>query len=403
MTDPLEQLLQEHARDFTVAVPSLNEAIERLGVAEDVSGELAPAAFDLERDVASAHRLRPRRAWLAMGVAAAAVVAAVAVGFAVSNARPTPAGQPTVGAAISPVPTPAGDTRISYHGLTVFLPQRFDLVTTAGCSLEPSPATPTVRLTTGGPTFSCPAATVAPPPSPGPDAVSLAPYQPSYTAQSRAAQLGPSQITVDGITGYRLSTTEAALYLSRVTDAGVVAITLPGPGVFILVEGPDREAVADALLASARIAPVDDLGCAAQLADPALAPAPRAGSLVPGRPTSGVICQYSPGPTANGGEPKSVPWLNGSAELTDAQIEQLASYLNHRPPAAAARGAGQFSVQYRLRYADGSLRVIAAEPTGYPATATDGHRAVGLAPYPGCQQNGRVCEPTGPLPLIYAV
>lgn len=319
----------------------------------------APGAGGLLDAVRAAETSAGRHRWWYAGLAAA-VVAGIAVSVVVLTRGGGGAGQaaahharPTTSTAL-PCPTcPAPSTTpISYHGITVDVPAGMK-VTQGGCSL---PSAYVLTLDAGA-QYSCGAMTHRPKPPSGP----VIALTPSDATDRAVRRLATQQVIVDGVPARRGSGRVARL-------PGVTRVLyLPHPGVVVAVSAK-RGAAVGFVIPSVRITPIDRFGCRARTdagPPPGNAVADR---LVPGRPTSAIVCEYA----STYGFGNTPQWLVTSARLPD--IDRVASRINRLPLRPVKHGllipAHDWVV---FHYADGTTRTIAVERNATPARVTDGH------------------------------
>ena len=297
---------------------------------------------------------------LLLAVVVFALVAAIAMGVAYMRSTRPPIGVPAspvpIGVPASPVPigvpaspVPIGDKAVSYHGISLAVPDRF-AIDADPCG---APASDAVLSVDDGKTLFCPALTLPPNPGVLTQIIGLMP-----DIGSGYTRLAKQPITIDG--------TPARIFDGPATGT---AIDIPDPGVLIMITGPDHGTVAHALLATIRITPVDALGCPAQLTSLLPTSNPPATTLIPGHPTSGTLCSYMP---AN---PGAAHWLDGSQPLTATQLTGITDFLNRQPLAGVAPGDSDLrglAVRYLLTYPDGTHRTLAVQ-FNYLIIATDGH------------------------------
>jgi hypothetical protein len=271
---------------------------------------------------------RGRRRWPHVLLAAAAV-AAVAIGVVV--VRGGSSGNPP--AAPTPIPTfapiPPGMNEVSYHGITVQIPDnlrpRYD-----DCA-APRNVIDTVDWTLAP---NCPVTIDIQDRRPG-TLVRLAPYQ-NGRPDSMRIQHQP----------------------------GVVETrNLPGPGVSVYVAAPTRAQVR-AIFDTVRVTPVDRNGCAATR--PALSDPP-ASDLLPGTPTAASECTYTLVPGS-----RAVAYLVRSLPVAADRLSRLVAAIDNLPAGSSGHAAElPGSVRYQFTYADGSVRTIDVT-RGDDATVTDG-------------------------------
>lgn len=249
-----------------------------------------------------------RRQWPYVAIVAAAV-AAVAVVLALvrdggDDTRSQPAGPPPTFA-----PVPPGMNEVSYHGITLVVPDDVPYGPAAVCS------------PVGVHSFDPNAGALdcsAPPFGTGKEMrVDLKPYH------GTSAELGGP---------LRPNSTEER--------------DLPGPGVSVTVEALTHDE-AQAVIDSIRVTPVDRNGCAATL--PALDNAP-ANELLPGTPASASECYY----TADGDS----AFLLYSLAIDPGRVPRVVSAIQGLPDGPGVRDRLQRTLHFVFRYPDGSTRVI---------------------------------------------
>lgn len=265
-----------------------------------------------------------RRRWPYVALAAAAVVA-VAVGILVVRDGSHSAAP----AAPRFAPIPPGLNEVSYHGITLQVPDNLPLGPTAGCehvgvrTFDPHAAS-----------VSCGHISIIPAPMEAGTLVVLSPYQ-DQDLQELGGPLAPRP--------------NQTLDLRR-------------PGVSVYVEAPTRREVR-AIIGSVRITPVDRNGCAATLKP---LHNPPASSLLPGHPTAAGECVYTD-------DVASRAFLLQSLRVDPGRVGRLVEAVQELPSGAGRDDLGFAHVtRYVFGYADGGRRVIEVRTDHHPATVTDG-------------------------------
>jgi hypothetical protein len=283
----------------------------------DVRIEAAPAA-------------RRHRRWVAPLIAAAAVVVVAAGALAAaqlagrhSSHRPA-APSPSVSL---PAPVPAGQQRITYHGLAVDVPSSWRL-NDARCG---TPIHDTVMLP--GLVASC------------------AINRPPKIVSVQFA--GPNALWTDGLTSKTTRTVaidgiSTTIVEGQDTALHQAVVTVPSRSAVALLSAPQESQVIQ-LIASLSIVDVDANGClskASEVLDLSTArPSARAGigrALIPGAPAQVSICRYEAG------------WIEQSATLTGARRDAFVQALNAAPPG--------YSIAAKNSYLPSTCRTTATSP-----------------------------------------
>lgn len=267
---------------------------------------------------------RRRRVWLATASSAAAVVAVVAgvlIATAGQNERVTPITSPAP-SVTTDAETPAGEQIVSYHGVEVFVPASWK-INDVRCG---TPLHDTV-ITQAASTLCWV------PRPPGLTVVRIVPADTAAGAQ--LATVATRNVTVHGAPGRQGFGVPPGM-------AGEIAVLeLPGPGVVISVESPDR-AKALALLDAAKVVSVDNAGCVAHVGSltpprlpvlgsastsaPTMAGGTDLSALVPGQPASASLCVYDE------------DWVVTSKVLPADELPSLISILNALPAGVSLPG-----------------------------------------------------------------
>jgi hypothetical protein len=284
----------------------------------------APAPDRLVMPSRSAER--GRRRWPHVLLAAAAV-AAVAVGLVVlrggSSGSPPASPKPTF------APIPPGMNEVSYHGITIQIPDNLR-------PLDTDCAAPRNVIITVDWSYapSCPETIDSQQRKSG-TLVRLAPYQNGQPDQPRMQH----------------------------QPGAIARRNFPGSGVSVYVAAPTRAKV-QAIFDTVRVTPVDRNGCVATR--PALANPP-ASDLLPGTPTAASECTYTlvPGSYVVAYLVRSLPVATDRLSRLVAAIDDLAAGSSGHP------GELPGSVRYLFTYADGSTRTIDVT-RGHEPTVTDG-------------------------------
>lgn len=269
---------------------------------------------------------RGRKRWPHVLLAAAAV-AAVAVGVVIL--RGGSSGSPPASPKPSFAPILPGMKEVSYHGITIQVPNNLrpsstdcaaprNVIDTVDWSLAPL----------------CPVTIDIQDRRPG-TLVRLAPYQNGRPDPMRIQH-----------------------------QPGVVERrNLPGPGVSVYVAAPTRARVR-AIFGTLRVTPVDRNGCVATL--PALANPPASG-LLPGRPVAASVCTYTRLPNF-----RVAAYLLRSQSIEHHRLAFLVAAI-HGLPAGPGKNFEELpgGVRYLFTYADGSVRAIDAR-RGDDPSVTDG-------------------------------
>ena len=295
-----------------------NDGLESLlGETMRVRTDSAPdAAGLLDRVTAGAARKAKARRRYAVG-GSVALVTAVAVSVSLLTAqapkRDQSQGSPTAsGTSASAAGMPGGEAAWDFHGLEVEIPAAWGVnVTQCG-----EPTANTVLVDEGA---------IAACLMENPPVVDYAQFKPSVGLVSLP---GSHPVTVSGQPG--------TLGTEKLRDGRTHAVLiLPGLDAAIEVE-THSAALEAAIIGSAQVVAKDPDGCASQVSSlhPS-GPAQRAGAadeLVPGTPTTAVICHYSN------------DYLGHSTLITGAKLTELTSMLNGLQPGLKRSGAMDSSI-----------------------------------------------------------
>jgi hypothetical protein len=266
-----------------------------------------------------------RRRW-PYALLASAVVAAVAVGIAIAIARGGGSNS-AAPAAPSFAPIPPGMNEVSYHGITLLVPDNLPIGSAAMCQqLGVYTLDPHARV------VNCANIPVLPP---GGTTVKLIPYDLYIEQTGPRPRSTPTFKTLD----------------------------LPKPGVHVEVSAPNAAEV-DAILRSIRVTPVDRNGCAATL--PVL-DNPPAKELLPGTPSAASECIFTT--ELRSSHPA---FLLRSLPVDPDRLARLVAAIRGLPAGSSGRSAElPGAARYLFTYADGSTRTINVT-RGDDATVTDG-------------------------------
>jgi hypothetical protein len=243
-----------------------------------------------------------RRARVLVGSAAAAVlVVAVMAAVTVSPSRPATLDQ---GAEEPPGPVvPTGTQPVSFHGLQLFVPAAWTLQHTR-CG---TPLTDTAVVRDGSPVATCFLNE--------PSGLTVAELHPLDSPDGKVLDARAREpLSVDGHAARRGEGTAFG--------RSVEVLSVPDVGVVVEARSPDL-ALRHRIVASARVVPVDSLGCLDHVAP--LAPSGQsdhegaAEALVPGSPVSASVCRYSGS------------WLMRSLALPDSRLTGLVQLMNSLP------------------------------------------------------------------------
>jgi hypothetical protein len=294
------------------------DALETL--VRDALAEHAAEAPAPDRLLAGPHSAeRTGRRW-PYALAAAAAVAAVAVSAVLLRSGASHSSGPATPPTFAPIPP--GMNEVSYHGITIQVPDNLPVGPAAVCQ----PA--------GVRTYD-----------PHAPQVSCARVPPSSGDGGTIVDLRPIALKLGNPRGQRPNQ----------------ELDLPGPGVSVYVEAPTREQVRT-IIASVRVTPIDRNGCAATR--PALRN-PAAATLLPGNPTAAGECVYTyvaSGPA----------FLLQSGRVDPDRLRRLTTAIQGLPAGAGVPDAAFSHVtRYVFDFADGSERTIEVR-YGHPPTVTDG-------------------------------
>jgi hypothetical protein len=297
--------------------------------------------------------LTPRRRtrW-GYAVLSAAVVAGVAAALALLPRGHADSARP------QPLAPPPGTKAVSYHGITIDVPKQLP-VQTYPCG---PPSVSHVQIEDPGLVARCAAPIRGTPAPTAALVVTLAPAA-GFKQPIPSSSWQVSTRTIAGNT--------ARVGLGRLAGRPGVSgeLVLDRPGVALSVTAGSRSIVSE-ILRTTRVTPVDAVGCQSTRASFAPADNSQAPSLVPGTPTSAILCSYDRGLS----QQKAV-WLMGSARLPATVVRRVAGALSVLPP-GPAHGTGLYIPDpdwIVFSYADGTTRTVAVERNIFPSDVTDGH------------------------------
>jgi hypothetical protein len=298
------------------------DALETL-VRDTLADHAADAPSD-DRLLAAVTEAPRRRPWLAGGLAAALVLG-IAVGAVVLR-------NPGHHAAVAAPSVAAGYRSVSYHGITVEVPNW--LGTSYSWCVPPRNEV----VAEDGIARMCPALPRRKPPG---VVVSLG----TTTFGSEGyADLATTPVLVDGHPAKRGYGRLESGY-DRLGNSGTIVMT--DSGVVVGVSAPTRSEI-DSILNSVRVTPIDALGCVDQ--QPPMDDARY--QRVPADPKVATACAYS---TLSAGTKE---WLIGSARVTGDRPSMIVTAAHDWIGQTGPRSADQPMYLITLAYKDGSTRTI---------------------------------------------
>jgi hypothetical protein len=248
--------------------------------------------------------------------------------------------------------TPAPGTHsVSFHGVSVDVPDTAKLVQRSTCGFPLPSSGDLVVPFFDGPPSECPGQPLQTTPAPARPASALTVF------------LAETGTPVD-----------RDLPRPRTAREGDVTVTASGPPTEV-----------GEVLGSLRSTPTDDLGCV-ERADPTVAPRNTAssdGRVAPATARSVVVCEYAPTALPSTGGDLVAPqpyWLVGSSRLTEGDADHLLAQIRgarveHTTLTTAPVGP---MLHLLVSDGDGHIRTLQAFTNDSPDLVTDGRTTVGL-------------------------
>ena len=266
----------------------------------------------------------------------------------------------------------AGSKSVSYHGVSITVPSSYGV----GPLVCTSPTSDWVLPFTNE-AASCPAMRSSPDTHPGTPTftvVSLA----TITFDSTLAKIATVPVTVNGIAARQGEGTPSEY------EPRTFVLALEQPGVLISITAPTA-ADAQSIFNTVHLAPVDQLGCRAHIADFQPTGNASASEIIPSGATRAVVCEYAALDEQHG------YWLVGSLRLTPAQLSAMPAEVNDLPTSTGPDESLMSNVPfewYQLTYRH-TTRTIASTLDIDPTTVFDGEHDV-------------TADDPGPLPTAFA-